>query len=92
MTRRRTPPRRAQLDEPLSEAELATLQKLAAYGGSNGEIAAQLDITADTVKTHLHNVNIKLGATSRTQAVLAAIEAGLVPCPCRKTETTEEQR
>lgn len=88
MTRRRTPPRRAQLDEPLSEAELVALKELAAHGGSNGEIGKRIGLTADTVKTHLRRVNIKLGAASRTEAVLAAIQAGIVPCPCRKAVPT----
>lgn len=57
--------------------ELAVLQ-LIASGKSNKEIAADLSVGEGTVKTHVNNVMRKLGVTSRTQAILAAVQRGLV--------------
>ena len=55
----------------LTPRELATLRLLAS-GKSNKEIAAALDISARTVKTHLAHLFEKLGVTSRTEAVRVA--------------------
>lgn len=57
--------------------ELAVLQ-LIASGKSNKEIAAELPVGEGTVKTHVNNIMRKLGVTSRTQAILAAVQRGLV--------------
>jgi DNA-binding NarL/FixJ family response regulator len=48
-------------------------------GKSNKEIAAELDVTEATVKTHINNLLGKLGVTDRTQAATAAIQRGIVP-------------
>ena len=61
----------------LTRREVQVL-KLIATGLSNQDIAAELVITLETVKTHVGNVFAKLGATSRTQAVVIAYEAGIV--------------
>ena len=61
----------------LTPRELATL-RLMANGQSNKEIAAALDISARTVKTHLAHLFEKLGVTSRTEAVRVATRRGLV--------------
>jgi DNA-binding NarL/FixJ family response regulator len=67
--------RRAVVDA-LTEREREVL-KLIAQGRSNGEIAADLHISPDTVKTHVKHVFNKLGVRDRAQAVIAAYESGL---------------
>jgi DNA-binding NarL/FixJ family response regulator len=52
----------------LTPRELAALRSLA-DGRSNKEIAAALDISERTVKTHLAHLFEKLGVTSRTEAI-----------------------
>jgi ATP/maltotriose-dependent transcriptional regulator MalT len=61
----------------LSNRELEVLG-LAAQGFRNKEIAGRLFISEKTVKTHLQNTYEKLGAHSRTEAVMKAKEAGLL--------------
>ena len=61
----------------LSAREVAVLELLAT-GRSNREIAVALHIGAETVKTHLSNLYMKLAVTSRDQAVAAALRSGLL--------------
>jgi DNA-binding NarL/FixJ family response regulator len=63
--------------EPLTERELEVL-RLVAKGLANKEIAARLDITERTARTHVSNILGKLDLASRTQAALWAIEHRIV--------------
>jgi NarL family two-component system response regulator LiaR len=52
---------------------------LLARGRANGQIARELHIAPQTVKTHVSNILAKLNSQSRTQAALYAMRVGLVP-------------
>jgi DNA-binding NarL/FixJ family response regulator len=71
------PDARALAGAGLTEREAEVLRLIAA-GLSNAEIAGQLVLGVETVKTHVGNVLSKLGARDRTQAVIAAYESGFV--------------
>ncbi len=51
---------------------------LLAQGKSNPDIAAQFVISRATVKVHVERIIRKLGVSDRTQAVVRAIETGLI--------------
>jgi DNA-binding CsgD family transcriptional regulator len=68
---------RALLALGISGRELEVLELLAA-GGSNKEIAARLDVSPNTVKTHVARLYDKLEVKRRTQAVLRARELGVI--------------
>ncbi len=69
--------RQAQSPEMLSDRELEVLN-LMAKGAANKEIAAQLNITNSTVKTHITSIFQKLNASDRTEAVTQAIKKGII--------------
>ena len=49
-----------------------------ARGKTNWEVSRILDISENTVRFHLKNVFRKLDATSRSSAVMRAIQAGVI--------------
>ena len=61
----------------LTPRETQVLQLLA-EGLPNKVIASQLDISEDTVKFHINSIMGKLGAQSRTDAVMRATRSGLI--------------
>ncbi len=64
-------------DSNLSNREREVLGLLA-NGKSNREIASQLGITEATVKCHVSVILMRLNASDRTQAVVTALQRGLI--------------
>jgi len=64
-------------DSELSPREQEVLQLLV-NGKSNKEIAGELGITNATVKCHVSTILMRLNVSDRTQAVVAALQRGLV--------------
>lgn len=71
------PPELIRAVESLSERERDVF-RLLAQGSSNREIAEELFVSAETVKSHVGSVLMKLEVRDRTQAVIAAYESGFV--------------
>lgn len=63
--------------EELTVSEQRILQMIVG-GMSNKEIAFALDISENTVKTHIKNIFDKIGVSDRTSAATTAIRRGLV--------------
>jgi len=63
--------------EELTPSERKILQAIVA-GKANKEIAYDLKVSQNTVKTHVKNVFEKLGVSDRTSAATLAIKRGLV--------------
>jgi NarL family two-component system response regulator LiaR len=63
--------------DQLTERELEVL-KLAAKGITNREIAQELSLSARTVQAHLSTIFSKMQVSSRTEAVVRALEKGWI--------------
>jgi LuxR family transcriptional regulator, maltose regulon positive regulatory protein len=72
-------PVKAQQDliEPLSEREMDVLRLLAS-NLDGPEIAHELNVTLNTMRTHTKNIYSKLGVNNRRMAVQRAEELGLL--------------
>lgn len=81
--RKRIPPEIAKelgehaIEDALTDREIEVL-RLIAIGTSNKAIAGRLDITENTVKTHVQSILTKLEANDRTHAVTIAIHRGYI--------------
>ncbi|NTU83062.1 MAG: response regulator transcription factor [Chloroflexales bacterium] len=75
-----TPSQPPKLGANLSARELEVL-RLMVSGRSNEHIAAQLAISRNTVRHHVHNILTKLSAVNRTEAVGMAVLHKLVTQP-----------
>jgi HD-GYP domain-containing protein (c-di-GMP phosphodiesterase class II)/DNA-binding CsgD family transcriptional regulator len=62
---------------PLSARETTILRRLG-EGKLYKEIAVELELSTSTVRTHLHNIYLKLEVADRAQAVLRATEMGWI--------------
>lgn len=63
--------------EALTPAEENVLRMLVG-GMSNKEISAELDVSENTVKTHIKNLYDKIGVSDRASAATTAIKRGLI--------------
>ena len=73
-----TPNERAQSSLGITEREREVLNLLA-EGRSNKEIARRLELSPNTVKTHVGHLFEKLRVGRRVEAIVLARELGLVP-------------
>jgi DNA-binding NarL/FixJ family response regulator len=64
-------------DDALTPREIEVL-RLIAGGNANKEIAAQLSLSEETVKSHVRNILDKLGAHDRTHAVAIGVKRGII--------------
>ena len=62
---------------PLTPREMEILRYIA-QGYLNKQIAAELDISEQTIKNHVTSILRKLNANARTEAVVVAIKQGLI--------------
>ena len=67
----------AEVRHDLTERELEVL-RLLAHGRTNRQIAEELVLGEETVKTHVGNILAKLHLAHRTQAVVHAFKQGLI--------------
>jgi len=65
------------LISPLTARETEILNYVA-QGHSNKQIAAELSISEQTIKNHVASIMVKLNANARTQAVVIAVQKGLI--------------
>jgi DNA-binding NarL/FixJ family response regulator len=64
-------------DDALTPREVDVL-RLVAKGRANKEIAAELSLTEETVKSHIRNILAKLEAKDRTHAVAIGVKRGII--------------
>ena len=64
-------------DDSLTPAEIAVLRLIAA-GNANKQIADQLSITEETVKSRVKCILAKLGANDRTHAAMIGLKRGII--------------
>ena len=67
----------ARIRDDLTDREMEVL-RLLAHGRTNPEIAEELVVGVETVKTHVGNILAKLHLAHRTQAVIHALKQGLI--------------
>src|SRR5580704_5596838 len=63
--------------DALTPAEILVLRMIAA-GNANKQIADQLSITEETVKSRVKNILSKLGANDRTHAAMIGLKRGII--------------
>lgn len=65
------------MDDALTAAEVSVLRLIAA-GNANKQIAAQLSIAEETVKSRVKSILSKLGANDRTHAATIGLKRGII--------------
>lgn len=64
-------------DDALTPAEVSVLRLIAA-GNANKQIADQLSVTEETVKSRVKSILSKLGANDRTHAAMIGLKRGII--------------
>ena len=64
-------------DDALTPAEVSVLRLIAA-GNANKQIADQLSVTEETVKSRVKSILSKLGANDRTHATMIGLKRGII--------------
>jgi two-component system NarL family response regulator len=72
----------------LSAREREVLELLAA-GSTNADIAGRLYLSNETIKSHVRNAMLKLGARTRTHAVVLALQRGDLELPSGPPEQAD---
>ncbi len=65
------------VEDALTDREIATLARVA-EGKANKQIAYELSLSEDTIKTHLKSIFSKLDVADRTHAVMVAVQRGIL--------------
>ncbi len=73
----------------LTKTEIKVMDLLG-RGKSNKEIAAELTCSVKTIKNHLNSIFQKLGVSNRTEAVVKAIEKGLISAEDSKPQAEDD--
>ena len=68
---------KSRIEADLSSRELDILHQIA-LGKSNKEIASAFNLVEGAVKGHVTNILTKLGAVDRTQAIVYALQRGII--------------
>lgn len=76
----RSLPEKAGHVQPLTSREIEVLE-LVALGRTNREIAQSFTLSVGTVKNHVEHIIAKLGVSDRTQAVVRALQLGIISYP-----------
>ena len=76
-----SPAESAEFFEGLLTARETEVLQAIVNGSSNAQISTSLNISLETVKSHVKNILQKLQARDRTQAVVIALRAALVSLP-----------
>jgi DNA-binding NarL/FixJ family response regulator len=71
---------KGQMSDPLTPREIEVLEFMS-LGMTNRDIAGELVISVGTTKNHAEHIIAKLGVSDRTQAVVQALEMGLIAFP-----------
>lgn len=69
---------------PITNRELETLA-LIGIGFSNSEAARKMSVTVNTVRSHIWNIMKKMGATSRANAIVLAVQNGFIDIRPKKS-------
>ncbi|MFI0914185.1 response regulator transcription factor [Streptomyces abikoensis] len=70
-------PKRPALGTPLTAREIEILDAFS-FGRSTAEVASQMFVTVNTVKSHLLRINSRLGSRDRAHAIAIAYRRGLL--------------